>query len=88
MILESFAYKKAVVATDIGSLPELVVDEETGCLFKYGDADDLADKTEKILKGEMSAKEMGEKAFAVLKDKYAPKTHYSQLISLFEGMNN
>ena len=88
VILESFAYKKAVVATDIGSLPELVVDGETGCLFKYGDFDNLADKAEKILKGEMNAKEMGEKAFAVLKDKYAPQAHYAQLISLFEGMKN
>ena len=88
VILESFAYKKAVVATDIGSLPELVVDGETGCLFKYGDVDNLADKAEKILKGEMNAKEMGEKAFAVLKDKYAPQAHYAQLMSLFEGMKN
>ncbi|MBR3852539.1 MAG: glycosyltransferase family 4 protein [Fibrobacter sp.] len=88
VILESFAYKKAVVATDIGSLPELVVNGETGCLFKYGDADDLADKTEKILKGEMSAEEMGAKAFAVLKDKYVPDAHYAQLIALFEGMKN
>ena len=86
--MESFAYKKAVVATDIGSLPELVVNGETGFLFKYGDVNDLADKTEMIIKNTMSAKVMGEKAFAVLKDKYIPVSHYTQLISLFNEIKN
>ena len=88
VILESFAYKKAVVATDIGSLPELVVNGETGFLFKYGDVNDLADKTEMIIKNTMSAKVMGEKAFVVLKDKYIPVSHYTQLISLFNEIKN
>jgi len=88
VILESFAYKKAVVATDIGSLPELVVNGETGFLFKYGDVNDLADKTKMIVKNTMSAKVMGEKAFAVLKDKYIPVSHYTQLISLFNEIKN
>lgn len=83
VILESFAYKKAVIATDIGSLPELVKDGQTGCLFKYADVDDLSDKIEFMLNNESDAKTMGENAFADIKDKYSPDAHYVQLISLF-----
>ena len=84
VILESFAYKKAVVATDIGSLPELVVDGKTGCLFKYGDIDDLAAKTEFMLRDESGAKSMGENAFDSIREKYSPEAHYAQLMSLFK----
>ncbi len=84
VILESFAYKKAVIATGIGSLPELVVNGKTGCLFRYADADDLADKIEFMLKNQSNAKDMGENAFAAIKEKYAPEVHYEQLIALFK----
>jgi len=84
VILESFAYKKPVIATDIGSLPELVVDGETGYLFDYADVDVLAEKARLAISDMEKTKVMGEKAFAVLCDKYSPKTHYKQLISLFE----
>ena len=84
VILESFAYKKAVIATDIGSLPELVVDGKTGCLFKYGDIDDLAAKTEFMLRDESGAKSMGENAFDSIREKYSPEAHYAQLMSLFK----
>lgn len=83
VILESFAYKKAVIATDIGSLPELVVDGKTGCLFKYADVDDLALKTELVFDDVSVAKTMGENAFDAIKEKYSPEAHYAQLVSLF-----
>ena len=36
-ILESFAYGKSVVASQIGGIPELVTEGETGHLFPWGD---------------------------------------------------
>lgn len=44
VILESFAYKKAVVATNFGSLPELVRNGETGLTFNYQDVEDFRSK--------------------------------------------
>ena len=51
VILESFAYKKAVVATDFGSLPELVKDNETGLTFKYADTTDFRVRPKRITAG-------------------------------------
>lgn len=44
VVLEAMAQGMAVVATNIGALPELVADGETGCLVPRGDADALAEK--------------------------------------------
>ncbi len=42
--LEALSMEKAVVASDVGGLKELVDDNRTGLLFKAEDADDLAAK--------------------------------------------
>lgn len=41
-ILEAFAYRTPVVASNLGGMAELVQDGVNGLLFKLGDADDLA----------------------------------------------
>ncbi len=86
VILESFAYKKCVVATDFGSLPELVIDGETGLTFPYGDSNALADKCQQLLNDESKAREMGEKSFELLNEKYLAKQHYNELMKLFESL--
>jgi len=84
VILESFAYKKAVIATDFGSLPELVKPNETGLLFKYADTADLIDNAEYMLSNADDAKRMGEEAYRRVETIYCPKTHYKALMSVFE----
>src|SRR5262249_49915473 len=41
-ISEALGHGVPVVATDLGSIPEVVVHERNGLLFRRGDADDLA----------------------------------------------
>lgn len=84
VILESFAYKKAVVATDFGSLPELVHNHKTGLTFKYADVEDLRDKISYLFKHQDEAQAMGEEGFRNILSYYSPNEHYKQLIRLFE----
>lgn len=42
VILEAFAFEKAVIASNIGGIPEVVKDGETGILVEYGDVEALA----------------------------------------------
>lgn len=83
VILESFAYKKAVIATQIGSLPELVRDDETGLTFRYADVIDLREKIDYLFHHVDEARKMGENAFHKLISKYSPEVHYQQLMDLF-----
>ena len=50
-ILEAFANKVPVIATDIGGIPEIVHDGHNGLLFKRGDVLDLKQKMEKVING-------------------------------------
>ncbi|RNB81663.1 N-acetyl-alpha-D-glucosaminyl L-malate synthase BshA [Brevibacillus fluminis] len=50
--LEAMACGVPVVATNVGGLPEVIVDGETGFLCELGDVEGLAEKTVKLLKDE------------------------------------
>ena len=47
--LEAMAMTKAVIASDVGGLRELVRDEQTGLLFRSGQVDDLAAKITRLV---------------------------------------
>lgn len=81
--LESFQYSKPVIASNIGSLPELVIDGENGYLFGPADADDLAEKI-KLLDDEEKIVTMGAKSCNRLEDRFAPQIHYNALMKVFE----
>jgi glycosyltransferase involved in cell wall biosynthesis len=46
---EAFALKKPVIASNLGSLPEAVVHDGNGLLFRAGDADSLAVQLQRLL---------------------------------------
>ena len=48
--LEAMAMGKALVASDVGGHKELITDKKTGLLFSAGNADDLAEKIDIILR--------------------------------------
>lgn len=85
-ILESFAFRKCVVATDFGSLPELVIDGVTGLTFEYGNPQSLREQADKLFDDPALAEKLGEGAYRLLQDKCVPEKHYEQLSSLFQSV--
>ena len=84
--LESFKYAKPVIASNIGSLPELVVDGENGWLFEPGNVDSLVEKI-KMLDDDNMVKNMGESSRERLNKQFAPSTHYKALMDIFEKVS-
>lgn len=80
--LESFQYSKPVIASDIGSLPELVLDGVNGYLFTPGNADELCEKIQ-LLDDDSLAAKMGAESRKRLENKFAPQTHYEALMKVF-----
>ena len=80
--LESFQYSKPVVASDIGSLPELVIDEYNGYLFDPYSVDELVEKI-KLLDDMELVKKMGNNSRKLLEEKFAPEKHYEALFNIF-----
>lgn len=86
VILESFAYHKAVIATNFGSLPELVKHHHTGLTFNYGDVADLRSCIDFMSSHIDQAKRMGAEAYRSITDKYSPDAHYQSLMNALEPL--
>ena len=83
VVLESYAFKKAVIATDFGSLKSMVQDGRTGLLFKYKDAEDLRRKVAAMGGNPDEARRMGLAAYRQIEGEYSPQVHYGKLMDLF-----
>ena len=83
--LESFQYGKPVIASNIGSLPELVEDKYNGFLFKPGDVEDLIEKI-KLFDDEKLVEQMGDNSRDILNRKFSLKTHYDTLLNIFNTL--
>ena len=82
VVLESYAYKKAVIATDFGSLQYMVDEGNTGMKFRYADLDDLRRCVSYMIEHPEESKTMGENAYKLIETKYSPDSHYNKLIEL------
>ncbi len=82
-ILESYSCGTPVLAADLGSLPECVVDGESGYLFRGGDARDLAERLEYCLDRPDELAGMGLAARRLAQDVYSPQKHLESLERLF-----
>ena len=58
--LEAMAHARPVVASNLGSLPELIENGTTGLLFEPGNEQELCDKTQALLTDRTRAQTMGE----------------------------
>jgi glycosyltransferase involved in cell wall biosynthesis len=83
--LESFQFCKPVIASDIGSLPELVIDGYNGYLFEAGNEMELSDKIKK-LDNDNDILTMGANSRRRLENDFSPKAHYKALVSVFENV--
>lgn len=83
VVLESYAYKKAVIATDFGSLQYMIEDGKTGMKFKYANLDDLRRCVTFMLEHPDESSAMGENAYKLIETKYSPESHYEKLMEVF-----
>ena len=82
VVLESYAYKKALIATDFGSLQYMVDEGNTGMKFRYADLDDLRRCVSYMIEHPEASMAMGENAYHLIETKYSPDSHYNKLIEL------
>lgn len=83
-VLEAFAHGRAVVATRIGGVPELVEDGTTGALFDRGDTSDLAERLSGLLADPQRIVEMGSNALAAWAESYTPERHAVRLRRFYD----
>ncbi len=62
-IIEAYAEKKPVIASKVGGIPELVIDEETGILVPPKDSKALASAIERLIEDEQLRERLGENGY-------------------------
>ncbi len=84
-IVEAYAAGVPVIASRLGSLAEVVLDGETGLLFKPGDVQDLADKLQWAASNPQAMARMGQAARRLYETLYTPQANLSQLLDVYQS---
>jgi len=87
-ILEAFAYGKPVIGSNLGGIPEQVVHDETGLLFKPGDAEALADAVMDLADDPLKVKSMGRAARRRIETVFSAECHTKKLLEIYHDVAN
>jgi len=79
----AYAFKKPVIATNVGCLPEIVENGKTGYVVSPKDHFALAEKIVELLKNEELRKLMGENAYRKLKTDLSCDNSLGQIIGIY-----
>lgn len=83
VIMESFAFSKPVLASNLGGVKEFIIDGQNGLLFKPGDPADLALKADYLFSHKDDRLKMGERANKVYKERFDKESNYRELINIY-----
>ncbi len=83
-ILESFAYRKAVICTNIGSLKEMVEHNVTGLMYEPHDYMALREHCSRLFANKEESRRMGLAGRKKIENELTESNHYNSLITLFE----
>ena len=81
-IIEAFSYKKPVVASNVGGIPEVVENGINGYLVASGNSDGLADKIMTLINSDY--KSFGENGFNTVNKKFSKERMLNNYINLTE----
>jgi glycosyltransferase involved in cell wall biosynthesis len=83
MVLEAMMYSKPVIASNLGSLKEIIQENYNGLLFEPKDVDELRKKIKIMFKDDNLCRRLGRNAYHEAITKYSPEKHYQKLITVF-----
>ena len=87
-IVESFAYGKPVIASNVGAIPEIIKSGKQGIIFEPGNVDELTEAIKKLHSDNELAIEMGKNARLKAESLYDPQVHYNHLIEVYNSVIN
>jgi glycosyltransferase involved in cell wall biosynthesis len=85
-VLEAMAYGKAVVATRIGGIPELVNDRVTGLLFEPGNAEELRMHLECLMGDAARRARMGAAGRIRVERDFSLEKHNTELMAAYQSL--
>lgn len=85
-ILQALAMNKPVVATQVGSIPEVIIEKQTGLLVPPCDAAKIAERVIEIYKDPELRQRLRQNGREYIKEKYSYKTMLDRLEDLYSDL--
>ncbi len=85
-VLEAMAASIPVVATNVGGIPEAVIDGVTGILVSPGDADALADAIKRLIQDKSMARRMGEQGRQRVEEHFSVEKMVEGMYDLYTSL--
>lgn len=82
-VMESFAFFKPVLASNLGAMRELVNNGNNGILFEPGNARDLSSKIAYLFSHREERLKMGERANKFFRERFDKEDNYNQLMRIY-----
>ncbi|MFV0437376.1 MAG: glycosyltransferase family 4 protein [Desulfopila sp.] len=82
-ILESLAFGTPVIGSNMGGIPELIVEGIDGLTFKAGDQYDLAHKMEKLWNDKSLRESMAQYGREKIEKRFTEENHYNKLMEVY-----
>ena len=83
--IEALSYGLPVVASNIGGIPDVIINEETGLLFESGDYQQLAEKIITIFENPVFAAELVERGQKHINENYSWDRIVARLEDLYRN---
>jgi glycosyltransferase involved in cell wall biosynthesis len=85
-IIEAMLMGKAIIATNVGGVPELIKDGKTGILVSYGDRGVLSEAIIRLAKDRFLAERLGEAARNFAKERFEINTMIRKITNLYNDL--
>ncbi len=85
-VLETLAMGKPIIGSNLGGIPELVKNNETGLIYKYDNINELIDKMKVLFENKDKAEELGKTAKKTAKENFSKEAYYNKIIKIYEGV--
>lgn len=84
VVREALAFGTPVAVSNIGPLPDLVADPESGCVFEPGDSESLLHTVRRAWENPELLERWGEGARAAFDEMYTEDANYAMLMEIYE----
>jgi glycosyltransferase involved in cell wall biosynthesis len=88
VILEALAFGVPVIATDVGAVREVIVDEVTGWIVAPGDSEGLARTISKVASNGEERERVADAGRMALSEKFSPVTRGQRILGMYQKLLN
>jgi len=85
-VLETLAIGKPIIGSNLGGIPELVKDNETGLIYNYNNVKELEERMDKLFNNKEIALQFGKNAKEIAKKDFSKNEYYNKIMNIYEGV--